>query len=94
MWQKSENGEAVKPAELEILPDVVIVRRNFSLIPASEDLPEHWQYDEWQMTAEQYEVYTAMKAETDYLTLENEILTKDAEQARADIDYCLMLLED
>lgn len=94
MWQKSENGEAKKPAVLEILPEVVILRRNFRLIPAGEDFPEHWEYDEWQMSAEQYEVYTAMKAETDYLTLENEILSEDAEQLRADVDFCLMLLED
>lgn len=24
---------------------------------ATEEMPEHWTYDEWQMTAEQYEIY-------------------------------------
>lgn len=35
----------------------MILRRNYIKINATEDMPEHWSYDEWQMTAEQYEVY-------------------------------------
>ena len=64
MWQKSENGESAKPAEIEKTNRSVIVRRNFRLIPADDDKPEHWTYEEWQMSAEQYEVYAAMVAET------------------------------
>lgn len=64
MWQKSENGENVKPAEIEKSSLGVIVRRNFRLIPASEEMPEHWCYEEWQMSAEQYEVYAVMVSET------------------------------
>lgn len=64
MWQKSENGESVKPAAIEITWRGVIIRRNFRLIPADDERPEHWSYDEWQMTADQYEVYAAMTAET------------------------------
>lgn len=63
MWKKSENGESKKPAELESYPGGMIVRRNFRLIEASEEMPEYWSYEEWQMTSEQYEVYVVMMAE-------------------------------
>lgn len=35
-----------------------------------------------------------LRADVDYLTMENEYLEEQAEQYRADIDYCLMLLEE
>ena len=65
MWQKSENSESRRPADIENTGrGVVIVRRNFHLIPADEERPEHWSYEEWQMTYDQYDVYRAMTAET------------------------------
>ena len=63
MWQKSSNGEAVKPPEVSIDASGVILTRNHHHISATEEAPEHWEYEEWQMTAEQYEVYLAMQAE-------------------------------
>ena len=39
----------------------MIVNRNFKKIQATEDKPEHWEYESWDMTAEQYEVYREMK---------------------------------
>jgi len=57
MWKKTENGEAVKPEALEISGSNVILRRDFRKVEASEDIPEHYTYEEWQMTADQYEVY-------------------------------------
>ena len=35
----------------------MILRRNFKRIQAADEIPEHWEYEEWQMTAEQYEVH-------------------------------------
>ena len=35
----------------------MILRKNFRLIPATDEIPEHYEYEEWQMTNEQYEVY-------------------------------------
>lgn len=66
MWIRTENGESVKPSTKEISRNIVIVRKGFELIPATQDKPEHWEFDEWQMTAEQYEVYAY------YETLVNE----------------------
>lgn len=57
MWTKSENGEANKPKQIEETGNNVILRKNFVKIEATEGKPEHWRYDEWQMTAAQYEVY-------------------------------------
>lgn len=64
MWIKSQNSESKKPAEAEISQGGVIVRRNYHLIQAADEMPEHWEYEEWQMSAEQYEVYAAMMTET------------------------------
>lgn len=57
MWTRSENGENAKPPEKEVSGNSVIIRKSFERIEATEDMPEHWEYDEWQMSAEQYEVY-------------------------------------
>ena len=35
----------------------MIVRRNFRQIPAAEDVPAHFEWEEWQMTEEQFEMY-------------------------------------
>lgn len=57
MWTRSSNGEAVKPEAVERSGNNVIVRKHFNFIADTTDFPAHWEYDEWQMTAEQYEVY-------------------------------------
>lgn len=100
MWIKSENSNDDKPSVLEPFPGGVIVRRNFRFVEASgtpEDetyVPAHWQYEEWQMTSDQYEVYEVQQADVDFLTMENDWLTEENEQQQADIDFCLMMLED
>lgn len=57
MWTKSENSDATKPLKIEHSGNNVILRKNFRLIPATDEIPEHYEYEEWQMTNEQYEVY-------------------------------------
>ena len=57
MWTRSENGESAKPTKMEKSRNHVILRKNFKYVDATNDIPEHWAYDEWQMTEEQYEVY-------------------------------------
>ena len=57
MWIKSENSDAMKPLKIEQSGNNVILRKNFRLIPATDEVAEHYEYDEWQMTSEQYEVY-------------------------------------
>lgn len=61
MWIKTENGESTIPAALEVSGNYVIVRRRFELVEATEDRPEHYEFDEWQMTKEQYEVYRSLE---------------------------------
>lgn len=63
MWIKSENSDALKPAELELSGNSVILRRGFHRIAETDEVPEHWKYEEAQMTQDQYQVYLAMKAE-------------------------------
>ena len=57
MWTKTENGEAVIPAAVETSGNNVILRRRFQLVEAEDERPAHYEYEEWQMTREQYEVY-------------------------------------
>lgn len=63
MWIKSENGEPIAPAAIERSGNNVIVRRRFQFVEATDDKPEHYEYDEWQMTAEQFEVYQAFETQ-------------------------------
>lgn len=57
MWTKSENSNAMMPPKTEISGNNVILRKNFRLVEATEDNAAHYEYDEWQMTKEQYEIY-------------------------------------
>ena len=57
MWIRVENGEDVKPQGMEKTGNGIILRRRFQRVEAAEEKPTHWEYDEWQMTADQYEVY-------------------------------------
>lgn len=61
MWKRSNNCSAVQPPALKRVGDRYIVRRMFRHVPATEEIPEHWTYDEWQMTSDQYEVYRTMQ---------------------------------
>ena len=45
----------------------MIVRRNFRQIPAAEDMPAHYEWEEWQMTEEQFEVYQEAQKNADII---------------------------
>ena len=62
MWTKSENSETVKPPEVSADGNGVIVRRKFKYISATAEIPAHWEWEEWQMTRDQYDFYVAMSA--------------------------------
>lgn len=57
MWSKSSNGEAVAFPAFEESGNNVILRRNFKFIEEKDEFPAHYEWEEWQMTKEQYEVY-------------------------------------
>ena len=61
MWTKSENAENVRPSAIEQDGNSVILRKNFRLVEATEEKPAHYEYEEWQMTKEQYDVYKVMQ---------------------------------
>ena len=63
MWTHSENSELTKPSVKEISGNNVILRKNFQRVEAAEETPAHWGYEEWQMTAQQYEIYQAFEAQ-------------------------------
>lgn len=65
MWTKSENSRPVKPESVERSGNMVIVRKGFRMIEATEEREAHYEWDEWQMTAEQYEVYETFKVQVD-----------------------------
>lgn len=80
MWIKTENGEKRKPEELEMTANHAILRRDFKLVPATDNMEEHYVYEEWQMTRDQYEVYknfeTLVNEQSDALVELAEILSE------------------
>ena len=74
MWKKAENGESVKPPAVSIDASGVVLTRNYRFVPATEDKPEHWEYEEAQMSLEAYEVYRSLNADIDYLLMITEDL--------------------
>lgn len=61
MFQKTENSNSVMPEAIERSGDIVIVRKNFVLVAQSDEKPAHYEYDEWQMTVAQYDVYEMLQ---------------------------------
>ena len=57
MWRRVENSDNTKPLEKEESGNFIILRKNFKLIPETEEVPAHYEYNEWQMSAAQYEIY-------------------------------------
>lgn len=57
MWTKTQNGEDKEPQRVEEMGNAVMLRRNIKRVPESEEMPAHYEYEEWQMSSEQYEVY-------------------------------------
>ena len=63
MWIRTENGENNRPAAMEKSGENVILRRRFRQVDATAEMPTHWEYEEWQMTAGQYEVYQGFESQ-------------------------------
>ena len=63
MWIKSENSDAMRPEPVILSGERIILNRNFRRISETEEKPEHWEYETWDMSAEQYEVYQYMEAQ-------------------------------
>ena len=76
MWAKTENSNATIPSPLEVSGENVIVRRGFRLVSATEDKPEHYEYEEWQMTEKQYQVYQVLEKQ---ITEQDDALVELAE---------------
>lgn len=59
MWKHSENGDAIKPAEIDSVssPTTVFVRRNFTLVAAIEEKPDHYEYEENDIPKEEWDSY-------------------------------------
>ena len=51
------------------------------------------QNGEWSEASEIPTEYDYLQADIDFLQMENDALTIENEQRRADVDYCLMLLD-
>jgi len=62
MWTRVENGDPMKPLEYEESGNNIIVRRAYHKIAADAEMPEHWSYEEWQMTREQYAVFDPLNS--------------------------------
>ena len=76
MWVKTENSEPIMPAMFEESGNIVIIRRRFKFVEASEDKPSHYEYEEWQMTEDQYSIYQTMEEQ---INEQNDALVELAE---------------
>ena len=80
MWKHSGNGEKIIPPSYSKSGNIIILRKNFKLIPAKEEFPEHYEWEEWQMTCEQYDIYkdfeTQVNEQSDALVELAELITE------------------
>lgn len=67
IWKKVENDNSIKPQSVSIDASGVVLTRNYKLIEATEDKPEHYEYEEAQMSLEAYKVYQYMAQQNEEL---------------------------
>ena len=66
MWHNASNSNNVKPSVVDKSSTTrVLVRRNFTLVSATEESPEHYEYEECSLTPEEYE----MQSKIEYLEM-------------------------
>lgn len=73
MWYKSENCDNVKPDEIDIYSSKTCnyIRKDFKLIPATDDKPEHYEWLEQKVKKEDWDVYSKiLSAETSITDIE------------------------
>lgn len=65
MWIKTENSDLTKPKTMIRSGNRVILNRNFREVEATGETSAHYEYETWDMSAEQYEVYQYMEAQAE-----------------------------
>ena len=66
MWHNASNSNNIKPSVVDKSSTTrVLVRRNFTLIEATEDAPAHYEYEECELTPAEYE----MQSKIEYLEM-------------------------
>ena len=70
MWHNASNSNNIKPSVVDKSSTTrVLVRRNFTLVSATEESPAHYEYEECSLTPEEYN----LMAKLDYLALMSDI---------------------
>ena len=64
MWYTVENGNAVRPGDVDTTSSrvYVYVRRNFELVPEIEEIPAHYRWEEMKIPKEMWEVSRSVLA--------------------------------
>ena len=81
MWNTAENGTSVKPDALDTTSSKKYnyVRKDFVLVPATEEIPEHWQWQEKKVLKEDWETFTQVMSHDEALEDVYAALTELAE---------------
>lgn len=63
MWKTVENGVAVRPSEVDAASSRVnvYIRRNFVLVPATHDAPEHYKWEEMRIPRDALGIYEQVR---------------------------------
>ena len=69
MWITAENGSSVKPEALDTASSKKYnyIRKDFVLIEATEETPEHWRWQEKKVLKEDWETYTQVMSHDEAL---------------------------
>lgn len=67
MWKYSENCSNIKPLEVEENVDTVYIRKDYVFHEATDDIPEHWSYQEEQISKGYYPIYEMIEKQNQLL---------------------------
>ena len=70
MWYNAENSDNVRPSTVDTESSRIYnyIRKDFSLVPASEDRPEHYAWLEQKIKKEDWELYSKILSNEDDIT--------------------------
>ena len=81
MWYKNQNGDSVKPEAVDSASSKrwAYIRKDFLLVEATEEMPEHWEWQEMKIPKEALAIYEQTVGNTEGVDMLTECVLEMSE---------------
>lgn len=81
MWYRNQNGDSVKPDAVDFASSKrwAYIRKDFLLVEATEEMPEHWEWQEMKIPKEALTIYEQTVGNTEGVDMLTECVLEMSE---------------